>query len=358
MLFLMMESGDKTEDPTPHRLREARRKGQVFKSMEVNAASSILGIMLLFLLVSPWVYSSFAGLFNTFLGEMLASAPQRTDFMPVLREAILLFLRLSGPVLVAAVGLGLVANLSQVGFLVTASPMIFQLNRINPLEGVKRILSRRAAFELVKALLKLAIVGTVTYFFVKGRLPEMLVLFNQEPYVSARFFWNTFVQLGLRVGAVFTGLAAVDYLFQRAEFQRSMKMSRKEIKEEHKHLEGDPLVRTRIREKQRQLARQRMLQEVPTADVVVTNPTSLAVALRYREGRDNAPVVVAKGAAVLARRIREIALENQVMIVENPPVAQMLWKKVEIGDEVPVEMYQAVAEILAMVYRIRRKKRY
>jgi len=183
----------------------------------------------------------------------------------------------------------------------------------------------------------------------------MLLLANQTAAASLTVFWNTMTSLGILVGLVFLVIALLDYLFQRQEHKTSLKMSRKEIKDEYKHLEGDPLVRAKIREKQRQVARERMLQDVPSADVVITNPTELAIALIYREGLDQAPRVVAKGAAVIARRIRAIAEENDIAIIENKPIAQMLWKHGEIGDEIPIELYQAVAEILAAVYQAREK---
>ena len=354
-MFFFYEAGDKTEEPTPHRLREARRKGQVFKSMELNAAVNIAGVMLLFLLMSGLVFRGFQSVFLCFVGEMLAFPLDTAGAQVVYREAMQRYFQLTAPIFIVALVLGLAANISQVGFLATTEQLAPRLNRLNPLEGLKRIFSKRALFELVKSILKLVIIGSVAFFFIRGRLNEMLVLISQSSEQSALLFWEIMTGLGLRVGLVFLALAFFDYLFQRYEYKVSLKMSRQEVKDEYKHLEGDPLVRSRIREKQRAIARQRMLQDVPEADVVITNPTELAVALRYREGVDSAPRVLAKGAAVVAQRIREIAREHNIAVVENPPVAQMLWKNTEVGEEVPVELYQAVAEILAAVYRLRHR---
>lgn len=355
MFFFFYEGGDKTEDPTPHRLREARRKGQVFKSMELNSAINILGVMILLLVFSAVAFKGFEDVFHMFFGTMLAIPITTLNVQVVFREAVMRYLVIMLPIFSVALVLGVASNLVQVGFLASTEQMSPQLNRLNPLEGFKKILSKKALFEMVKALLKIAIIGTVTYLFVQSRMNTMLLLVNQTAASSLKVFWNTMVTLGIIVGLVFLALAFMDYIFQRHEYKSSLKMSRKDIKDEYKQLEGDPLVRAKLREKQRQLARERMMQDVPTADVVITNPTHIAIALVYHEGEHSAPRVVAKGVEVLAQRIRDIAAEHDIAIVENPPVAQMLWKHTEIGDEIPIELYQAVAEIMAMVYQAKEK---
>lgn len=356
MLFLAMEGGDKTEQPTPHRLREARRKGQVFKSTELNAAINILGIMLLLLLLGRMAGVAFQGVFGHYLGQIGERSVDMSNIRAFGAEAGLFYFKLIAPIFLTALFLGLASNLAQVGFLVTPSQLTPQLGRLNPLEGFKKIFSSRALFELLKSILKILIVGVVAYSYVRGRLDRTLVLLDRSPGHCVEFFWQTMVELGLRVGFIYAVLAVLDYLFQRWEYMKSMRMSRREIKDEMKHLEGDPLVRSRIREKQRHLARQRMLQDVPGADVVVTNPTEIAVALRYRAGQDSAPRVLAKGVASIAGQIKKIARENDVPIMENPTVARLLWKQAELGEEIPVELYQAVAEILALVYRLKEKR--
>ncbi len=356
VFFFFYEGGDKTEDPTPHRLREARRKGQVFKSTELNSAINIVGVMLLFIVFSAFAFRGFEDIFNLFVGSMLAFPLSGANVQVVFNEAVLSYLTIIAPVFAVAIVLGIASNLVQVGFLTSTQQLAPQLNRLNPLEGLKKIFSKKAMFEMVKSILKIVVIGAVTYFFIRSRLDSMLILVNQSVETSLKVFWNTMTSLGILVGLVFLVIAFLDYLFQRHEYKTSLKMSRKEIKDEYKQLEGDPLVRSKIREKQRQVARERMLQDVPSADVVITNPTELAVALVYREGLDQAPRVVAKGAAVLASRIREIAAEHHIPVVENPPVAQMLWRHCELGDEIPIDLYQAVAEIIATVFRVREKK--
>jgi len=355
-VFFIFEPGDKTEQPTPHRLREARRKGQVFKSMELISALNLIGTMIMFALMSGLVFEGFNSIFQLFTGEMLAYPLTAGNIQIVYREAIRRYFGMVAPVFGVAVLLGIAGNLAQVGFLFSASQHWPRLDRLNPLEGVKRIFSRRALFEMIKTIIKIAAISLVAYFFIRSRMAQMLTLVSGSAEESAALFWRIAVDLGLRVGLIFLILALIDYFYQRYEHQAGLKMSRKEVKDEHKQLEGDPLVRSRIREKQRALARRRMLKDAAQADVVITNPTQLAVALRYREGLDRAPKVLAKGAAVLARRIREIALENGIEIVENPAVAQLLWRQTEVGEEIPLEMYQAVAEILAEVYRLQETK--
>lgn len=355
MFFFFYEGEDKTEEPTPHRLREARRKGQVFKSVELNSAINIVGVMLLFVAFSALAFRGFENVFNLFIGDMLSLTLTHHNLKLVFWQALWRYLAMAAPIFIVALVLGVGANLAQVGFLTTTEQIAPQLNRLNPVEGLKKIFSKKALFEMVKSILKIIVIGAVTYFYVRSRMPELLLLINQTAELSIKAYWSVMTGLGVIVGLVFLVIAFLDYLFQRHEYKTSLKMSRKEIKDEYKHLEGDPLLKSKIREKQQEVARQRMLQDVPTADVVITNPTSLAVALIYREGYDEAPKVVAKGAEVLAQRIKEIAEEHGVAIVENPPVAQMLWKHTQIGDEIPLELYQAVAEILAAVFRAQEK---
>lgn len=273
------------------------------------------------------------------------------------RFSIEQYIVLAAPFLVAALFLGIVANVMQVGFLVSGETVKPQLNRLNPVEGFKRIFSRRSLFELVKSLLKVTIVGVVCYLYLRKELAAMLLLLGQEVGFITWTMGKILMGLAFRVGGVFLALAVLDYIYQRYEFNKNLRMTRREIKEEYKHLEGDPFVRARQRERQRAIAQQRSVARVPEATVVVTNPTELAVALRYKEKEDEAPVVVAKGAGKIAERIRQVAVEHDIPVIQNPPVARLLYTRAELGEEIPVDLYQAVAEILAMVFSLREKKR-
>ncbi|NLJ56227.1 MAG: flagellar biosynthesis protein FlhB [Firmicutes bacterium] len=357
-LQLFAESGDKTEEPTPHRQREARKRGQVMKSQEVNAAVNLLGMV--FLGSLSWLYylHHIQALLHYFLRDFTVPADFDLAFCAgLLQFSLSRYLLLVAPFLLVALTLGVSANLLQVGFLVSAEVIRPQLDRINPLAGAKRIFSRRALFEMVKSLLKVSVIGAVSYFYLRTRFTVLLQLLGQEGGVFAAVFSEVLLGLAFRVAGVFLFLAVLDYLFQRFEFQKDLRMTRREVLEEHKHMEGDPHLRARMRERQRALARQRNLDRVPEATVVITNPTALAVALRYREKENQAPVVLAKGAAVMARRIKELAGENNIPVIEDPPVARLLFEKVEVGEEIPVDLYQAVAEILALVYRLQAQRR-
>jgi len=258
----------------------------------------------------------------------------------------------AGPVMGFALVLGLMGQLLQVGFNITAEPLKPQLSRMNPVEGAKRIFSKRALMELGKACLKIGIVTYVAYVALRndiGKLPSLLWM---EPVQAIAYASKLVGKMGLWIGACLLIVAAIDYLYQRWEYEDSIKMSIQDIKDELKQTEGDPQIRSVIRARQRQLARSRMMQAVPTADVVITNPTHVAVALKYDAKSMAAPIVVAKGAELLAARIREIASENDIPIVENPPLARTLYEAAQVGREIPADLYQAVAEVLAYVYRL------
>lgn len=282
-------------------------------------------------------------------GDLLTPGNFNSLSLAVFADYVLLTL----PLFFTALLTGLLVNYLQVGFLFTTEPLNPQLSRMNPVEGFKKNFSKRSLFELVKLLLKIFLVGLVVFIFIRNNLETLLLTLYQD----AGGLWETIrsltLNMSLRIAAVFFALSLMDYLYQRYEHNQNLKMTKQEVKEEFKQAEGDPQLRARLREQQRKLAMQRMMQDVPSATVVITNPTALAVAIRYRETEDEAPVVVAKGAALMAKRIRDLATEHGVSLVENKQVARILYDQVEIGQEIPVELYQAVAEILALVYKLR-----
>jgi len=282
-------------------------------------------------------------------GDLLTPGNFNSLSLAVFADYVLLTL----PLFFTALLTGLLVNYLQVGFLFTTEPLNPQLSRMNPVEGFKKNFSKRSLFEMVKLLLKIFLVGLVVFIFIRNNLETLLLTLYQD----AGGLWETIrsltLNMSLRIAAVFFALSLMDYLYQRYEHNQNLKMTKQEVKEEFKQAEGDPQLRARLREQQRKLAMQRMMQDVPSATVVITNPTALAVAIRYRETEDEAPVVVAKGAALMAKRIRDLATEHGVSLVENKQVARILYDQVEIGQEIPVELYQAVAEILALVYKLR-----
>ncbi|HAP32656.1 MAG TPA: flagellar biosynthesis protein FlhB, partial [Firmicutes bacterium] len=294
-LNLQLFAQEKTEEPTPHRLQEARRRGQVAKSVEIDTALNIFG-MVIFFLGFGWYYrEGLSALFYAYLGKAPAQVTDNFDYDFWLSHSLEQFILLAAPFFLAAFAVGLLSNVAQVGFLVSVEALKPQLNRLNPQEGLKRIFSRRSLFELVKSLLKVVLVGAVSFHYLYTQLPSFFLLLGQEVEVVFAALARMLVVLTLRVAAVYLLLAACDYLFQRSEHKKNLRMTRKELKDEYKQMEGDPHIRSRQRERQKELARRRSLQQVPQATLVVTNPTELAVALRYREKVDSSPVVVAKG---------------------------------------------------------------
>jgi flagellar biosynthetic protein FlhB len=260
------------------------------------------------------------------------------------------------PVMAAVLITALVANYSQVGVIFTTEKIKPELKKIDPIQGIARKFSLQTLNELVKSLFKIAIIGYVSYREIINVLPEFMPLMDQETSQILAFMANTAFWIFLKCALIIALLAAIDYVFQRWQFMKKMKMTKQEIKEEAKQTEGDPYVKGRIRSIQMEMARRRMMEEVPTADVVVTNPTRLAVALSYDNNSMEAPLVVAKGAGLIAQRIREIAAENKVPIVEDKPLARALFKTAAIGQAIPENLYQAVAEVLAYVYGMRKKR--
>ena len=351
------DEGDKTEDPTPKRRKEAREKGQVAKSSEITAAAGLLGVMFLLMLLSGVVFHAFENMFKTFMSTLALQPVSEMNIEFVANETVSQFFILTVPVMAVAFVVGIVANVAQVGFLLVGESLKPKFEKINPIEGFKRMFSRRSLFNLFKSLLKIGIIGTAAFYFLSSRVDELLAMMTEEAGITAQIMWDIIVWLGLIVALVYLILGFLDFIYERYEMEQQLKMSPREIKDEHKQTEGDPEVRKKIRKEQQDVAQKRSLQDVPEADVVITNPQEVAVALRYNQKEDNAPVLVAKGVERIARQIKDIAREHEVPIIENPPVARMLWRHTEIGEEIPVDLYQTVAEILAMVYRMKRKQK-
>ena len=349
------KAGEKTEQATPHRLREARRKGQVVKSTELGSAFNLLAVVFLFMLFGDILFLWLKDMVENILGNFLLMTFTPGNMGPLVVQVGLSYFKIMGLIFLTVLSTGLIINFAQVGFVFSMEKLSPSLGKLNPLEGLKRIISRRALFELVKALLKISLVGLVTYLFFISRFEDFLTYMFLSSSTFFEIFRGDVLSLSLRVGVIFIILAVLDYIYQRQEHFKNLRMTKQEVKEEFKQMEGDPLIRSKLREKQRSMASQRMMQDVPTATVVVTNPTELAVALKYDAEKAPIPVVVAKGAGLIAARIREKAKEHNVPIIENRGVARMLHEQVEIGQFIPADLYQAVAEILALVYEINRK---
>lgn len=355
--FAEDDGEERTEAPTPRRREEARRKGQVARTAELGTA--------LVLLAGAWALRRGVSHIGAFAGDLMAQGlggqllPVEFTIQGVTalfqhvawHTAVVLF-----PVGLAAATAGLLSQLVQVGFLFTGETLTPRLERINPIAGMKRIVSRRALVELGKALAKLAVVGSVAYGALRGSTAMFPRLLESSPLGAAAWVGGTVWRMAATTAAALLLIAILDYGYQRSEHERSLRMTRRQLKEELRQTEGDPLVRRRIRERQRRIASQRMMQQVPTADVVITNPTHVAVALRYDAATMEAPVVVAKGAGHVARRIREVAMEHGVVVVEDVWLARTLYQSADIGDPIPENLYRAVARVLAFAYRVGRRR--
>src|SRR5699024_9402241 len=248
------------------------------------------------------------------------------------------------------------ANLLQVGILFTSEPLKFDLKKISPIQGAKRIFSVRAIVELLKSLLKIAVIGTITFSVIWLYKADMMQLAFKPIASAVAFFGQVTVIMGIATILALIFLAVLDYMYQRYDFEKNMRMSKQDIKDEHKNIDGDPLIKSKIKEKQREIATSRMMSEVPSADVVITNPTHYAIAIKYDENQASAPFIVAKGVDNIALKIKEIAKKHDVVTVENRQLARSLYGEIEIGDQIPEHFYQAIAEILAYVYRLNKAK--
>lgn len=352
---LQLFAGEKTEPATPRRREEARKKGQVAKSGEVGVAVMVLVGFLLIDALRPFLLQRT----QSFMGHFLSSAHEWDGTISGLQNIFIKALLEGGitvlPILAALFIFAFASQALQVGFVVTGESIIPKFSRINPIEGFKRIFSKRAIIEFLKSVFKILIVGYLVYKQLKAASVWVVGLGLTELQQAFHLVGNTVVSMATRVGIFLLILAAADYLYQRWEFEQSIMMSKEEIKEELRQTEGDPLVRSKIRQRQRQMAASRMMAAVPTADVVVTNPTHYAVALRYDPANMQAPQVVAKGMGHVAAKIKEIAAEHGITILAKPELARALYKTTEVGQEIPPDLYPAVAELLAFVYRLRNR---
>ncbi len=346
---------EKTEAPTPRRLADAREKGQIARSPEVNAA--------LMMVAAFWLLRGQTANIAQMLNEVMLNTFTRLPSSELTLEAVsgmglniaLKALLAVAPFAIGLAAVGVVASVAQTGGLFVPSLAAPKLERINPLAGFQRIFSGRGLVEVGKALLKVAVVGWVAYSALKDQAPSLLALGTMDLRSGISLLVDTAFGLGTRVATVYIVIAALDYIYQRRQWLNQLKMSRQDIMQEIKSSEGDPFLKMRIRQQQRRLARQRMMDRVPKANVVIINPTHFAVALMYDKSKMSAPRVVAKGTLLMAQRIVEIARAHNVPVVQNVPLARALYSGVQIDQEIPPALYQAVAEVLAFVFSLKKK---
>ncbi len=353
----MAKDDNRTERPTTRRLQKAREKGQIARSKEVPAAVILVGGLLFLSFAGNGMLRGLQGQLREFLSMSPPTDISFSYIRDLARTTLIQMTLLVAPMMLSLCVLGVAANVVQSGFTVSWHQLAFRFEKLLPKNGFSRVFSKNGMVELLKSLILICGVSYLSYQVVMEHLPlyPRLVLMDGKQLL----YWTGLIcyQVCLRVGVMFLILAIADYAFQRYRFMEQLKMTKQEVKDEFKEMEGDPLTRSRIRRIQREMARKRMMAAIPTADVVITNPTHYAVALSYKMEEMDAPRVVAKGVGFLALRIKELAQKHDVPMVENRPLAQMLYKSVEVGSSIPSHLYKAVAEILAYIYKTRNKWR-
>jgi flagellar biosynthetic protein FlhB len=356
----MSDGEEKSFPASPRKRAEARKKGQVAKTPELATSAVLLALVSAMHVALPG-YAGQSLISN--IQSAFAFNPANVEFnfntVHLWQERALLWTgRIVLPALLLAMVLGVVANVAQVGFEATPESLAPKWDRVNPVNGLKRLFSARGFVELAKGIAKMAIVGGICYSAVRGAIEDetMIKLMGVSLSVTMSTVGALLWTIGIRVSVWLFLLAVADYAYQKYDLEKNLKMTLTEVKDEMKQSEGDPQMKAKVRRMQREMAGKRMMKDVPTADVVVTNPTHFAVALKYDE-ESGAPIVVAKGQDLIAQKIKEIARENRVPIVENRPLARKLHKAVEIGQQIPGDLYEAVAQVLAFVYRTYGRRR-
>ncbi|NLI67209.1 MAG: flagellar biosynthesis protein FlhB [Bacilli bacterium] len=354
-LDLQFFAGEKTEKATPKRREDERKKGRVAKSQDVNTALLLFFSFILLAIMGAFMREQMMGMYTDVFTNFIHWEVNIDTIKRIFLEMLKYFMFIVAPIMLVAVIITIASNLIQVGFLFTTEPLKFDLKKIDPIKGAKRIFSLRALVELLKSFLKITFVGIITFSVIWIYKDDIMMLALKTPETSVSFFGKVTITMGIAAAIALIILAILDYMYQKYDFEKSIRMSKQDIKDEHKNIEGDPLIKSRIREQQRQIAMRRMMEEVPKADVVITNPTHYAVAIKYDENVADAPFVVAKGIDQVALRIIEIAKEHDVMTVENRPLARSLYHAVEVNETIPEEFFQAVAEVLAYVYTLEQR---
>lgn len=349
--------GEKTEPATSKKLNDIRKEGQVAKSKEIITAVSLMSLFIILKVylsrlgtglidVYTQVYNSISMVVNeSYNGLQIRMAGS------VMQQIIIDMIKLVIPILIVAVVIAVLGNMLQQKWMVTAKPLKPKFSKISPISGFKRMFSVRQLVELLKSIAMISIIMVVVYTTVKSKMNVLLTFYDVGLNTALSTVGSIIIDLGIKISAVFLVVGFVDLFYQRIKFKNDNMMTKQEVKDEFKNTEGDPQVKGQIRRRMQEVSRRRMMQQLPEADVVITNPTHFAVALKYEPNEGKAPVVIAKGADYLAFQIRDKAKEYNIAIVENKPLARILYHNIDIGMEIPPELYQAVAEILATVMR-------
>lgn len=355
VLDLQLFAQEKTERATPKKRQDERKKGQVAKSQEIPSAFILFFSFLFLLMFGSFFKTRILDLFTVSFHEYMLWDATQANVAAIFGDLVIDGLILLAPLFLLTMIIAILGNYLQIGFLFTGEPLKPKLNKLDPIQGAKRIFAMRAVIEFLKSVLKLIIVGSVVGLTLWTKRDEIIQLSNIPLDNILKYTGNMTVIVGITIGIILIMLSILDYLYQRYEYEKNMRMSKQDIKDEHKKSEGDPLIKSRIRDTQRRMALQRMMSDLPTADVIITNPTHYAIAIRYDGDTMEAPQVIAKGKDYIALKIKEKAKEYGIVMMENRPLARALYEQVEIGEAIPNDLFQAVAEVLAYVYRLKRK---
>ena len=354
--FFAEGSGEKTEDPTAKKLGDAREEGQVARSTDLITASALIALFLTLRIFVGKIGNQFIEAFYEFYGNIVKVT--NDDFHiatanALIRESIYRILLILLPIFLIAVFVVIVVNIFQVKWKVTTKPLKPKPNKFNPIKGFKKIFSKDKLVDTFKEVLKILAIMYIAYDTLIDYSGDLQKLYDMELIQAIEFIGDIVIKLGLNISIVFLIIGMADYIYQKFKFKKEMRMSKQEVKDEYKQSEGDPQIKGKIKNKMREISQRRMMQMLPEADVVITNPTHFATAIKYDKDSGEAPILVAKGADFLAQKIKEVAKENHIEIVENKPLARMLYYNVEIGNEIPPELYQMTAEVLAYVYNLK-----
>ena len=352
-LFANDEGGEKTEEPTSKKLEDARKEGKVAKSKDVPIAVSLIVMFLAIKVGAGYLADSFIGVFNISIGAFERFVLDEFTFnsaIEIMMYALVRIVIIAGPFILIILIVTTLSDVLQIKWKVTSKPLKPKLSNINPLSGFKRLFSKDKIFELIKSVVKILILSYVIIDALKDNWALLLEMYRVDLVSAVGVIGDLVISLGLKISFIFLVIAFIDVIYQKFKFKKDMKMSKQEVKDEYKNSEGDPHVKGQIKSKMMAASQRRMMHNIPEADVVITNPTHLAVALRYKRDIDDAPVVVAKGADYVAEKIKAKAREHNIQIVENKPLARMLYFNVELESPIPQELYQMVAEVLAFVY--------
>lgn len=345
--------GERTEKATPKRRRDERKKGNVLQSKDVVTVFTLIGSFFVLRLTFMSSYTALKGCMLKYFSFMQGKAELTQDFVREMAyDAAFTAVRVIAPLMACIVILSIAATMFQTKPLFALDSLKPKFNRLSPLQGFKKIFSVRSVVEVIKGILKISILFYLLYGFIKNQITTLPRLFSMEITAASAYLFRTVFDMAIRIGVAFAVISVFDYFYQWWEYERQLKMSKQEIKEEYKQLEGDPQIKAKIKELQRKMAMSRMMQQVPDADVVIRNPTHFAVALRYDPDRHDAPVLLAKGQDEMALRIVRVAEENEIFIVENKPLARAIYAVTDLNQQLPPEFYGAVAEILVHVYRL------